>query len=155
MERQTAASRSLRRCHRYGRGMDIPATRERGWAYGYASAYYVAAGFWVLVMIVAWSWLGLGYFEEMTEEGKARAAGETMSGFGALLGVSPLVVAHARGLILLGIIAGKGQARALDAVAYAVGGVAVASALGLMAAQLAWQGRLFEMGVGAHDLFQP
>lgn len=99
------------------------------------------AGAGILVMSLAWSWLGLAVSEEYTEQGKALAAGTTMEGFAALVGGVPLVVAHVVGLAVL-LLLGWRECRARGIV---VGTAAVigASLVGLGLAQILFEGQVF------------
>jgi hypothetical protein len=76
-------------------------------------------------------------------------AGTTEAGFGALLGVPPLVVAHIIGLGILCPIVMTGRRRLANGAMFAVIAVAAASLIGLVVGEIVWQGQLFMMGAGA------
>lgn len=114
-----------------------------------AVAYWVLAAVGVVVLVVAWVWFGASYFEEMTEQCKALMAMTTMEGFGAGFGLLPLVVAHVVGLAILGPVAIAGRSSTRSGITFAVAAVAVASGIGVVVAEVLFEGDLFTMGAGA------
>ena len=134
------------------------AVREpgRGWrSVGGRAAFWTVAGIGPLVLCVAWFLYGFAYFEEMTEAGKAVAAGSSSAGTGMLLGGIPLIVAHGLLLLTLLLIGASNHWRRTVAVLQALIAVAVASAVGIAVNQLLWEGRLFTMYAGAPEVFVP
>src|SRR5699024_8279265 len=94
---------------------------------GFAIAFWLFAVVGVFVMIAAWFWFGLAYFEEQTEQCKAPNAGATMDELGALFGALPLVIVHLISLAILCPIAMKGRRSLRSGAVLAVIAVAVAS----------------------------
>lgn len=115
-------------------------------------------GFWVttavgiFVVSVAWSWYGFMQFEAQTEQGKALAADTTMAGFAEILGGVPLVFAHLLILTVLLILGWKEYGD--QGIVFSIIAVVVASGLGILFAQVVWEGQLFELGVN-NDTFVP
>lgn len=105
------------------------------------AAFWAWSGAGALVMTAAWFWFGLSISEEASEQGKAEAAGATMSGFAATVGGVPLVLAHIVGLVLLALIGWRAWRGA--GLAYAALAVAAASLVGLGVGQLLFGGNLF------------
>lgn len=127
-----------------------PERRQRlGWL------FWLFAALGVPVMASAWSWYGMAYFEEMTEQSKALAAGTTMEGLGAMMGVPPVVLAHLIGLIVLGVIATRRASTELRGLFMAVAVVALTSLIGIGVAQLLWDGDLFGMGANMRPEYIP
>ena len=107
------------------------------------------------VMAAAWVWYGMAFDEEMTEQSKALSAGTTMEGFGAAVGVPPLVIAHVLGLVILAVL-GAGFARPkAKALLLAAGAVAAASVLGIIVGQVLWSGDLFGMSANMQPEYVP
>lgn len=117
--------------------------------------FWVLSVLGVVVAVVAWVWFGMAFLEEMTEQPKAVAAGTSMAGFGFEFGTVPLLVAHAVGIVALGLTVFPRQPRTGRAWGYALASVAIASLIGMIAAQVLFGGRLFLMGAGAADVFVP
>lgn len=118
---------------------------------GATVGFWVAAVSGIVVMVVAWVWFGLSFSEEMTEQCKAVSASTSMAGTGILFGLVPLVVVHLAGAAVLGPLGSVARADRRSGWVYAVCAVAVASLIGMIAAQLLFEGRLFSMGVAAAD----
>ncbi|ALJ20461.1 hypothetical protein [Microbacterium sp. No. 7] len=127
---------------------------ERG-SRGSLAPFVVFAVLGVPAMFVVWTWYGLSFFEEMTEQPKALAAGTTMEGQGMLFGLPPLIVAHVVGLLVLGGFARRAARPGRRAMVWAVIAVAAASVAGILLAQLVWEGRLFEMGANSPPPYVP
>lgn len=91
---------------------DLPlrSTSDKGWK---GAAYLVL--FWVLIIVGlplmagAWFLLPLASREELTEQGKAAAAGTTMAGTTFLFGVLPLLAAHLVGFVVLCSVGANGH----------------------------------------------
>jgi hypothetical protein len=117
--------------------------------------------FWVFAvtglaaMTAAWIWFGMAFEEEMSDQPKAVSAGTTMAGFGASVGIPPLVLAHVIGVIILGMTAFPRSRRAGRGWVWALASVAVASIIGLLVAEWFFGGRLFLMGVDGDMGFVP
>jgi hypothetical protein len=83
---------------------------DEGWkGTAYLAWFWILAIIGLVVMTGAWILLPLASLEEVTEQGKAVAAGTTMAGTTVLFGIVPLVVAHAVGLLLLCTIGVQGR----------------------------------------------
>lgn len=105
---------------------------SRAWrSGGYAWAFWVLAVVGIPVMIGAWLMLPLASLEEVTEQGKAEAAGTTMAGTTFVFGVLPLVTAHVIGLAGLCTVGGLGRTSRRAGVAWGAAAVLIASAIGL------------------------
>ncbi|MEV8338850.1 hypothetical protein [Leucobacter sp. NPDC077196] len=104
------------------------------------TAFWTYVGIGVGVMTVAWTWMGFATLEEITEQGKAEAAGTTMAGFAALIGGVPLVVAHLIGLSLL-LRAGWRWWRG-EGLICGLGATAVVSLIGFGVAQILFGGQV-------------
>ena len=116
---------------------------RRAWrSVGYAVVFWILAAVGIPVMVGAWMLLPLASLEEVTEQGKALAAGSTMAGTTFVFGVLPLVVAHLIGFALLCMIGWVGAASPRNGVLRGAAAVAVASAIGLVAALLLSGGEL-------------
>lgn len=115
-------------------------------------------GFWVTTMVgifvvaIAWFWYGFMQFESQTEQGKALAAGTTMAGFAEFFGGVPLVFAHLLMLTVLLVFGCKEYGE--QGIVFSIIAVVVASGLGILFAQVVWQGQLFELGID-NDTFVP
>lgn len=83
--------------HAYGRVMQTT-ERTAGWT---RPAFWIWTAAGVLSLFLAWMWFGLSFLEEMTEHCKALSAQTSMEGWGAFLGLPPLLLAHAIGLLIL------------------------------------------------------
>lgn len=125
--------------------MSAPSTSEPQTSRGARAAFWPLASLGIIASIVAWSWYGFAQFEAQTEQGKALSAGTTMAGFAEVVGGIPLVVAHLLGLALLLALGWKGYRE--RGIAFALVAVAVASAIGVVVAQLLWAGQLFQLGI--------
>ena len=118
-------------------------TPLEGWK---GTAYLV--WFWLLaiagliVMTGAWILLPLASLEEVTEQGKALAAGTTMAGTTLVFGVLPLVIAHATGLLILCSIGVQGRYDRWRGFWLGVAAVLAASIIGLTATLILSGGRL-------------
>ncbi|WP_375407652.1 hypothetical protein [uncultured Amnibacterium sp.] len=123
--------------------------RSRWTSRAAAVAFWLLAAPGVVVLVAAWVWFGASYLEEMTEQCKALAATTTMEGFGAGFGLLPLLVAHVLGLALLGPIATAGRSSTRSGIVYAVAAVVIASGIGVVVAEVLFEGTLFTMGAGA------
>ncbi len=131
--------------HAYGRAVTTT-ERTSGWT---RPAYWIWTAAGVVPLFLAWMWFGLSFMEEMTEHCRALSAQTSMEGWGALLGLPPLLLAHAIGLlILVPVSLGSWTSRA-RAVLAAVCAVAIASVPGMLLAQWFWSGQLFTMGASA------
>jgi hypothetical protein len=106
----------------------------------------------IFASAVVWFWYGFAQMEAQTEQGKALAAGTTMAGFAEVTGGVPLVLAHLLGLALPLTLGWKGYRT--RGIPLAILAVAVASVIGILFAQLLWQGQLFELGIN-NDTFIP
>jgi hypothetical protein len=106
---------------------------------------------------LAWFWYGFAFFDEMTEECKAATAGTTSAGLGAFVGGVPLALVYfvvLLALILIGLTRHSPRRYgALLAVLVIMG----ASAIGICAGQLLWDGALFAMSAenAACNQFSP
>lgn len=109
---------------------------------GSAWAFWILAAVGIPVMIGAWPMLPLASLEEVTEQGKAEAAGTTMAGTTFVMGVLPLVAAHVVGLALLCTVGGTGRTNRRTGVAWGVAAVLIASAIGLAVVALLSGGEL-------------
>ncbi|WP_188436395.1 hypothetical protein [Microbacterium murale] len=114
--------------------------------------FIVATILGVPTAAVAWTWYGLAQFEAQTEQGKALAAGTTMAGSAEIMGGVPLVLAHLVGLVTLGVLGWKGQRG--RGIGFAFLAVAIASVVGIIVAQLLWEGQLFQLGIN-NDVYVP
>ena len=85
-------------------------------------------------MIGAWMLLPLASLEEVTEQGKAVAAGSSMAGTTLVMGVFPLALAHVIGFGLLCSIGGVGRMERQRGVLRGAAMVLVASGIGLAVA---------------------
>lgn len=65
------------------------------------SQFWIFAAIGVPATFVGWLILMLASYEEMTEQGKAVAAGTTMEGTTVMFGVIPLVIIHLIGFMTL------------------------------------------------------
>ena len=111
----------------------IAPARDDAWrTVGHGAAFAILAAVGVPVMIGAWMLLPLASLEEVTEQGKAVAAGTTMAGTTLIFGVLPLVLAHLIGLGLLCTIGGRGRFDRWRGVLLGAAMVLVASAIGLV-----------------------
>lgn len=117
--------------------------------------FWVLAATGVIALSVAWVWLGMAFEEEMSDQPKAVSAGTTMAGFGASVGILPLVLAHVTGVVLLGLTAFPGSRRSGRVWVWALASVAVASIIGLLVAEGLFGGRLFLMGVDGDTGYVP
>lgn len=115
-------------------------------------SFWVVASLGVVASAIAWVWYGMAQEEAQSEQGKAVSAGTSMAGFAELVGGVPLVLAHLVGLGVL-LILGWRSYRARGII-LAVVAVAIASAIGILCAQLLWAGDLFELGIG-NDTYVP
>lgn len=116
---------------------------------GTRTFFWVLASLGILPAAVAWTWYGFAQFEAQTEQGKAVAAGTTMAGFAELAGGVPLVLAHLLGLVLLMAVGWRGyRSRGL---ALAIVAVLAASGIGVVVAQILWEGELFQLGIDNVD----
>ena len=114
-----------------------------GWkSTGHAVAFWIPALLGLPVMVCAWFLLPFVSLEEVTEQGKAEAAGTTMAGLTLYFAVIPLIVAHVLGLVILGAIAITGRHPRRSGVLYAVPAVVIASAIGVAVALLVSGGEL-------------
>jgi len=100
----------------------------------------------------AWTWYGLAQFEAQSEQGKALAAGTTMAGTGEIMGGVPLVLAHIVGLVTLVVLGWKAQRG--RGIALAIVAVAVTSVVGIVIAEMLWEGQLFQLGIN-NDVYVP
>lgn len=117
--------------------------------------FWVLAAAGVIAMSAAWVWFGMAFEEEMSDQPKAVSAGTTMAGFGASVGIPPLVLAHVIGVVLLGLTAFPGSRRSGRVWVWALASVAVASIIGLLVAEGLFGGRLFLMGVDGDTGYVP
>lgn len=117
--------------------------------------FWVLAATGVIAMSAAWVWFGMAFEEEMSDQPKAVSAGTTMAGFGASVGIPPLVLAHVIGVVLLGLTAFPGSRRSGRVWVWALASVAVASIIGLLVAEGLFGGRLFLMGVDGDTGYVP
>ncbi|RUR01936.1 hypothetical protein [Labedella endophytica] len=133
---------------------DPPARRpSAGWSDpGAARWFWTFSALGVVAMIAAWQVFGVAYEEEMSEQPKALAAGTSMAGTGAVFGGVPLIMAHLAGLVVLSVIAVRGRAVMWTGIVCAVLATAFTSGIGLLVAQVLWNGQLFMMGVDAPGL---
>lgn len=128
-------------------------TRSQKWTSAVSrDVFWVVALLGIAAATIAWGWYAFAQFEAQTEQGRALNAGTTMAGFAEFFGGGPLVLAHLLGLILLLVLGWTGWH--LPGVALAVVAVLVASGLGVLIAQLVWQGELVELGID-NDTFIP
>lgn len=112
---------------------------------GLAIAGWAAASVFLIVLLAAgWVWCALAFEEEFSEESKAQAAGTTMAGLGATLGLIPVLVLHV--LVLIGVFLAirAGWRGIVFSVLVALVVVAVLSLPGFIAAQLLAGGSMFE-----------
>jgi len=126
--------------------------KSDGGSPGTRSAFWILASLGVIASAVAWVWYGFAQYEAQTEEPKARSAGTTMAGFAEAIGGVPLVLAHLIGLILLLVLGWWSYGR--RGIALAIVAVIVASAVGIIVAQIIWGGELFHLGID-NDTFIP
>lgn len=125
--------------------MSAPAKSESRTSPGARTGFWILAGLGIIASVLAWCWYGFAQLEAQTEQGKALAAGTTMAGFAEVVGGVPLVLAHLLGLGVLLVLGWKGyRARGI---AFAIVAVVVASGVGILLAQLVWEGELFRLGV--------
>ncbi|MDQ1075403.1 MULTISPECIES: hypothetical protein [Microbacterium] len=129
-----------------------PATSRRS---SPGATFWVLSALGVVMAVASWLWFGMAFEEEMSDQPKALSAGTTMAGFGFQFGTVPLLVAHAIGVLTLGLTVFPRQPRTGRGWRYAMVSVAVASLIGMVAAQVLFGGRLFLMGAGAADVFVP
>lgn len=105
---------------------------DEGWkGTAYLVWFWILAVIGVIVMTGAWILLPLASLEEVTEQGKAVAAGTTMAGTSLVFGVLPLVISHAIGLLLLCSIGVGGRYNRRRGFWLGVAAVAAASIVGL------------------------
>lgn len=117
-----------------------------GWSSdGGRLAFWLVAGIGTIVLCIAWFWYGLTFFDEMTEQCKAVAAGSTSAGTGLLLGGIPLVFAYVFVLLPLLLIGARYHSPRSRGILLALGVVAAASALSIGLNELLWMGDLFAM----------
>lgn len=114
--------------------------------------FWVIASLGIAAAAIAWFWYGFVQLEAQTEQGKALVAGTTMAGFAEVVGGIPLVFAHLLGLGVLLLLGWRGYRG--RGIAFAFLAVLVASGLGVLCAQLLWQGQLFELGIN-NDTYIP
>ncbi|MBZ4487138.1 hypothetical protein LQ938_15155 [Microbacterium sp. cx-55] len=103
----------------------------------------------VLVMPVAWTWFGWAFSEERTDECRALAAGTSMGGYGALLGLVPLIVVYAIGAVVLWSTAAAGKRTRSSAVGHVLVVMIAGTAIGIAVAQFLLAGQLFVGGAAA------
>ena len=128
----------------------------RGWrSDGAAAAFWAVVGLVPLLLSVAWVWYGFAFHEEMTEQGKAAASGDTMAGSGLAYGGMPLIIAHLLVLVPLLVLGAKYHPRRAVGIAIALIAPAAASVLGIAVAQWLWRGLLFTMYADATGHFVP
>ena len=113
------------------------------------AAFWIVASIGVPILCVGWFVYGFAFFEEMTEACKSIAAGSDPTGIGLVLGVIPLIVAHALVLLPLLLIGAIGHSRRVVGIALAVVAVVAASAVGIAVSELIWTGELFSMSAAA------
>jgi hypothetical protein len=116
------------------------------------TAFAVIAALGIAAAAIVWFWYGFVQLEAQTEQGKALAAGTTMAGFADMVGGIPLVLAHLVGLAVLLVLGWKGYGA--RGIAFAILAVVIASGLGVLCAQLLWEGQLFELGIN-NDTYIP
>lgn len=123
--------------------MPQPSARSRSGATQRASLlpFVVLAVVAVVVLTAGWLWFAFAFFEEWSEQCKATAAGTTMAGTGAALGLAPLIALHVVMLLVLIGTARRGQAA--PNIGLGLGATAVASASALLVAQLLSNGTVF------------
>lgn len=112
---------------------------------GTRRAFWIVASLGVIASAVAWVWYGFAQFEAQTEQPKALSAGTTIAGLAEVIGGVPLVVAHLIGLILLLLLGWRSYGK--RGILAAILAVIVASGVGLIAAQILWDGKLFQLGI--------
>lgn len=137
-------------------GNDSARVREPSGAWhsaGGLAAFWSVAAIGPFVLCVAWVWYGFAFFEEMTEQGKAVAASNTMAGLGLMVGGIPLIVAHLIVLWPLLVLGANYYSRRGVGILLAVVAVAVASAAGIAVGELVWTGNLFAMSAAHADTF--
>jgi Sec-independent protein secretion pathway component TatC len=115
-------------------------------------SFWVVASLGVVASAIAWVWYGMAQEEAQSEQSKAVSAGTSMAGFAELVGGVPLVLAHLVGLGVLLILGWRSYRK--HGIILAVVAVAIASAIGILCAQLLWAGDLFELGIG-NDTYVP
>lgn len=115
----------------------------QGWkTTAYLGVFGVLAIVGLFVMTGAWLLLPLASLEELTEQGKAVAAGTTMEGTTVLYGVVPLVLAHVVGLLILCSIGVSGRYDRRVGLGLGVAAVAAASLVGLIVTLILSGGQL-------------
>lgn len=116
---------------------------DEGWKRtAYLAVFWVLAVVGLLVMTGAWLLMPLASLEELTEQGKAVAAGTTMAGTTLLYGVLPLVLVHLIGLLLLCSIGVTGRYDRRSGLLMGMAAVAAASILGLTVTLIITGGQL-------------
>lgn len=119
-------------------------------SYGWRSdeerdAFWLVAGAAAFVLCLAWFWYGLSFNEEMTEQCKSLAAGDSEAGNGLLFGLPPLVLAHAVFLVSLLLVGRRNHERPRTGALLGLVALVAASALGIALNELLWAGELFTM----------
>lgn len=129
-----------------GDGSGPAYSRSYGWrSDGARDAFWLLAGTAAFVLCLAWLWYGLAFNEEMTEQCKSLAAGDSESGTGLLFGVPPLVLAHAVFLVSLLLVGRRNHERPSTGALLGLVALVAASALGVALNELLWAGELFTM----------
>ena len=116
------------------RTADLPlrSTVDEGWrSTAYLAVFGVLAIVGLPVMTAAWLLLPLASLEELTEQGKAVAAGTSMAGTTFLYGVLPLLLAHVVGLVILCTIGAAGRYNRRSGLMLGIVAVAAQSIVGL------------------------
>ncbi len=122
--------------------LPVPHTTE-GWkSTAYLGVFGVFAIVGLVVMTGAWILVPLASVEELTEQGKAVAAGTTMAGTTFFFGVLPLIFAHIVGLLILCSIGVAGRYDSRGGLGLGVAAVAAASLIGLIVALILSGGQL-------------
>lgn len=124
---------------------DLPlrTTIDEGWrSTAYLAVFWALAIVGLPVMTGAWLLLPLASLEELTEQGKAVAAGTSMTGTTFSYGVLPLVLAHGVGLVLLCAIGAAGRYDRRSGLLLGIVAVAAASLVGLTVILIIFGGQL-------------
>ncbi|WP_375385960.1 hypothetical protein [uncultured Microbacterium sp.] len=127
------------------RTADLPlrSTIDDGWkSTAYLAVFWLLAVVGLPVMTGAWLLPPVASLEELTEQGKAVAAGTSTAGTTFFYGVLPLVLAHVVGLVLLCTIGGAGRYNRCSGLLLGVGAVAAASIVGLTVTLIIFGGQL-------------
>lgn len=120
--------------------------RNYGWrSDGRRDAFWLVVGSAAIVLCVAWFWYGLSFNEEMTEQCKSLAAGDSEEGIGWLLGGPPLVLAHIVFFVSLLLVGRRNHEQPRTGALLGLVALVAASALGIGVNQLVWTGELFTM----------